>query len=235
VALGARAVSARIVVARFDPLRVQLSLEILRTGDAMGAWTLDHAADDAAIALNAGQFTDAGPWGWVVHRGREWQAPGVGALAGALVIDSSGATRLFDARDIAAARAARTAVEAVQSYPTLLDASGVAPRLVCDTTTDERALDRAHRDTRLAIGTLASGHVIVAMSRYAGAGIVGERLPVGPTTPEMAELMRRLGATRALMLDGGLSAQMLVRAGNGVVTRWPGLRGVPLAWVGTRR
>lgn len=235
VALGSRAVSSRIVVARFDSRRVQLALEILREGDAMGSWTLDHAPSDAVIALNAGQFTDAGPWGWVVHRGREWQAPGVGSLAGAFVLDSSGAASVTDARDLAAVRRSGRALEAVQSYPMLLGANGVAPTLVCDTASADDALDRTHRDTRLAIGTLADGRVIVAMSRYAGAGTVGERLPIGPTTPEMAEVMRRLGATRALMLDGGLSAQMMVRSTDGGVTRWSGLRGVPLALVGKRR
>jgi hypothetical protein len=42
--------------------------------------------------------------------------------------------------------------------------------------------------------------------------------------------MQRLGAVRALMLDGGLSAQLLVREGRST-TSWPGLRRVPLALV----
>ena len=52
----------------------------------------------------------------------------------------------------------------------------------------------------------------------------------GDPTPEMAELMRRLGARRALMLDGGLSSQMVVRSTGGA-TSWPGVRRVPLALV----
>jgi hypothetical protein len=50
----------------------------------------------------------------------------------------------------------------------------------------------------------------------------------------MAEIMRQLGADIALMLDGGLSAQMLVRAAADSA-RWPGLRNVPLALVGRLR
>lgn len=49
----------------------------------------------------------------------------------------------------------------------------------------------------------------------------------------MVTIMRALGATRALMLDGGLSAQLLLRATeNAAALEWPGLRRVPLALVG---
>lgn len=238
VALGVLALSSRIVVVRFDPRVIRLSLDLAREGDNLGAWTLERAPDDAMLALNAGQFTDAGPWGWVVHRSREWQAPGVGTLAGALVVDSAGAVSVIDASEIALLRrdGNRRPVEAVQSYPTLLGVGGSAPSLVCDARTRDALLDRTHRDARLAVGSLADGRVIVAMSRYAGAGPLAERLPIGPTTPEMAEIMRRLGATRALMLDGGLSSQLLVREAAGTsAIRWRGLRGVPLALVGRPR
>jgi hypothetical protein len=43
-----------------------------------------------------------------------------------------------------------------------------------------------------------------------------------------------LGAVDALMLDGGLSAQLLLRDGI-AEQRWPGLRTVPLALVGRVR
>ena len=239
VALGARAVSSRIIVVRFDPRMVRLSLDLVNTGDAIGSWSLDRAPIDALLALNAGQFTDDGPWGWVVHRGREWQAPGAGTLAGALVIDSTGAVSIVDAGAVGSVRASGRVREAVQAYPTLLATGDTAPTLVCNAVTanatPETILDRTHRDTRLAIGTTRDGFVVIAMSRFAGLGVAAERLPIGPTTPEMAEIMRRLGATRALMLDGGLSAQLLVRAtSGGTTTRWPGLRSVPLALVGKR-
>ena len=113
-------------------------------------------------------------------------------------------------------------------FPTLLEGEARPSAALCAATAQ---VDRAHRDTRLAIGVRRDGHVIVALSRYAG-GALPDRTPIGPTTPEMAELMRRLGADRALMLDGGLSAQLLVRGRTGAAPqRWPGLRDVPLALV----
>jgi len=44
--------------------------------------------------------------------------------------------------------------------------------------------------------------------------VMGEAIggfPMGPTTPEMAAIMGALGATDAVMLDGGISAQLLLR------------------------
>jgi hypothetical protein len=46
----------------------------------------------------------------------------------------------------------------------------------------------------------------------------------------MAAVMGALGARDAVMLDGGISAQLLLRERpGGHVHRWPGLRKVPLA------
>ncbi len=119
--------------------------------------------------------------------------------------------------------------EGLQSFPMLLLDGRPAP-LLCDPTA---SLDRTHRDIRFAIGTRGDGHVLLALTRYEGVGSLSARLPVGPTTHETAELMRRLGAQQALMLDGGLSAQLLVREGT-ATHRWEGMRRVPLAVVGKR-
>lgn len=230
VRLGARGVRNQVIAVRFDPRRVRLALDIARDGEDIAPWSIENAPADSRLALNAGQFTDDGPWGWVVHRGREWQAPGVGALAGAFVVDSSGRASVIDASEIPATRARGDVLEAVQSYPMLLTLRGdraVAPSQLC---TPDAGLDLTHRDTRLAIGTMASGETIVVLTRYELPGGTSSRFPIGPTTPEMSELMRRLGAVRAVMLDGGLSAQMLARAGS-EVRKWPGLRRVPLALV----
>jgi len=43
--------------------------------------------------------------------------------------------------------------------------------------------------------------------------------------------MGALGARDAMMLDGGISAQLMLRTANGSVKEWPGLRKVPLALV----
>lgn len=230
VRLGENKLPILVVVVVVTPKQTQLTLDIARDGDELKSWSLSNAPASARFALNAGQFTDAGPWGWVVHRSREQQAPGTGSLAGALVVDTSGAWSLLDAGEISARRASGTVREAVQSYPTLIGANGAVPRSLCAGTND---IDHTHRDARLIAGTLPSGELILAMTRFDGLGTTAERLPLGPTTPEMITIMRALGANRALMLDGGLSAQMLVRnSANGTKTEWAGLRGVPLALVG---
>lgn len=229
VALGPRKVRARIVVIDVDPARTRLALDVAQDDGSLAPWNLDAAPADARLALNAGQFTDDGPWGWVVHRGREWQAPGTGTLAGAIVIDTAGAVRIIPPEAIAAWRGSPALREALQSYPMLLGAGGRIPAELCPGST---SLDLSHRDTRLAMGVRRDGHVVIALSRYDGATLP-DRTPIGPTTPEMAEIMRRLGAESAVMLDGGLSAQLLVREHAGAAPRqWPGLRDVPLALIG---
>jgi hypothetical protein len=40
--------------------------------------------------------------------------------------------------------------------------------------------------------------------------------------------MGALGCARAVMLDGGISAQLQLRDSTGAVQRWPGWRRVPL-------
>lgn len=229
VALGARGVRARMIVVDIDPRLVALSLEIARDGGDVVPWSLDDAPADVLIAFNAGQFTDDGPWGLVVHRGREWQPAGRGPLSGGVAVDSTGRVSVSGPARLDMVRAAGGVQEALQSYPLLLE-SDRPPALLCDKAAD---LDRTHRDIRFAIGVRADGHVLLALSRYEGVGAVIDRVPIGPTTPEMAEVMRRLGARDALMLDGGLSAQLLVRTGSSV-RRWEGLRRVPLAIVGRR-
>ncbi len=230
VTLGERSIKVRVVVVDIDPTRLRFTLEIARDGNELLPWSLDAAPADARIALNAGQFTDDGPWGWVVHRGREWQAPGTGALAGSFSVDSMGRVSIRGAASLDSVRTAGGIEEALQSFPMLLE-NGRPSALLCAA---RSGLDRTHRDIRFAIGVRADGHLVLALSRYDGLGNFAERLPIGPTTMEMAELMRRLGATHALMLDGGISAQLLIRDA-GIDHRWQGLRRVPLALVGRTR
>ena len=229
----------QVVLARLDPARHELRLE---AGSPPGApWRVDDAPAAARVALNAGQFTDDGPWGWIVHGGRELQAPAVGPLSSALVVGRDGGVRLVDAVELPAAReAARRGeiAEAVQSYPTLLAGDGVVPAPL---RADGRGVDLGHRDRRLAVGTLRDGRVLVALTRLDAAGL-GEavggvlgRVPLGLTVPEMAGLMGALGARRAVLLDGGLSAQLLVRDGAGTAQAWPGTRKVPLGLVALPR
>lgn len=229
VRFGENKLPILVIVAIVATTRTQLSLDIARDGDKLDAWSLSNAPINARFALNAGQFTDDGPWGWVMHRGREQQRPGTGALAGALIVDTAGRWSLVDADEILKHRFSLSVREAVQSYPTLINRLGRIPPSLCAGSKD---VDRTHRDTRLVVGTLSSGELVIAMTRFDGLGETAERLPLGPTTPEMIEVMRALGATRALMLDGGLSAQLLIRTAGGLAHEWAGLRKVPLALVG---
>ena len=224
----------RVIVARVDPRRVRLALRAaVVPGQRRGAWTVDSAGTDAALALNAGQFTGATPWGWLVHAGREYRAPGVGALAPAVVIDTAGRVRLVPADSLAALRArdAGAIAEAFQSYPALLAGGVVVPALRAP----GRGVDVAHRDARIALGTLPDGRVLLALTRFDALGGTLDVVPFGPTVPEMAAVMGALGARDAVLLDGGISGQLLLRDAADGVRRWPGLRRVPLGLVAVAR
>ena len=223
----------RAVVVRLDPARLSLQLAAsVGPGGRLRPWSVDSAPAAALLALNAGQFTDSGPWGWLVHRGREHQAPGAGPLASALVVDSAGGVRLLDAARVAPARAAGRIAEVVQSYPTLLVDDGVVPPALRP---GAAAIDLEHRDARLAVGELRDGRLLVVLTRFDAAGGALAAVPFGLTVPETAALMGALGARRAVMLDGGLSGQLLVRTAGGETHRWPGLRRVPIGLVAVAR
>ena len=68
--------------------------------------------------------------------------------------------------------------------------------------------------------------------------VLGPRLgfiPFGLTVPEMSAVMGALGARDAVLLDGGISALMLVRSEEGGAREWKGMRAVPLALVALPR
>ena len=216
----------RVVLVRLDPARVTFDVVRLARDDGRPAWAAD-SAPHALVAINAGQFAADRPWGWVVRDGRELQPPGSGPLSMAFVVDTAGRARLVRADSIAAVRASGTARTAFQSYPALLVGDGAVPPPLH---AGGRGVDVGHRDARLAIGELRDGRLLVALTRFEGLGGALEILPLGPTTPEMAALLGALGARQAVLLDGGLSAQLRLRTAGGV-ERWPGLRRVPLGLV----
>lgn len=219
----------RVILVRLDPRRLRLALErSVREAGLLGAWTVDSAPGDAALAVNAGQFTGGTPWGWLVMDGAELQRPGSGPLSMAVVIDSAGALRLVEAPALGAARAAGGIAHAFQSYPALLTGDGEVPAPL---RAAGRGIDVEHRDSRLAIGELRDGRVLIALTRFDALGGTLSSLPFGPTVPEMAALMGALGCRRAVMLDGGLSGQLLVRGRDGRASEWSGMRSVPLALV----
>jgi hypothetical protein len=73
--------------------------------------------------------------------------------------------------------------------------------------------------------------VLVALTRFDALDGTLDFVPFGLTTPEMAALMGALGCQRAVMLDGGISSQMLIREEDGTTHRWPGIRRVPMGLV----
>jgi exopolysaccharide biosynthesis protein len=219
----------RVVLARIDPRRVRLTTqETGRTEGRPSRWTIDSAPAGAIVALNAGQFTAGGPWGWVVRDGVELRPPGSGPLAPALVVDRSGAARLVSADSIGPVRARGEVREAFQSYPALLDGEGEVPAALRH---PGSGVDLEHRDARLALGVARDGRLVVALTRFEGLGGVLSNLPFGLTTPEMAALMGALGCRQAMLLDGGISSQLRLRGADGTVRRWTGIRRVPLALV----
>jgi uncharacterized protein YigE (DUF2233 family) len=219
----------RVVIARVDPRRVGLSLAPAFL--ERQRWTVGDAGGDAALALDAGQFRGALPWGWVVTGGRELLRPRFAPLAGAVVVDSSGAVRIVAPGGVAAERARGSAREAFQSYPMLLE-DGRVPAPLSE---PGRGVEVQHRDARLALGTLDDGRVVVALTRFDALGEGLGRVPFGLTSEEMAAVMGSLGCRQALLLDGGISGQLMVRDGEGAARSWPGTRSVPLGLIGKVR
>jgi hypothetical protein len=218
----------RLVVARLDPSQLQLGLVTDNNGRA--DWRVEQAPRDAAFAVNAGQFIESMPWGWVMLDGEERLSPMHGPLSTAVVIDSAGAVHWLHGDSLWHARP-RGVRWAFQSYPTLLTGGEVPAAL----RGDGGALDVAHRDARAAIGRLADGRLIVALTRFDALGGSLGFVPFGLTVPEMAAVMGAFGARDAVLLDGGISAQMLVRERGGAAHRWSALRAVPLALVAYSR
>jgi len=218
----------KVVAVRIDPRVVRFSLESGSAADGIARpWTIDSITSVAVVAVNAGQFRAQGSWGWVVRDGVELQPPGSGSVAIAFVVDSAGVPSLVDPADLPAKRGHVRL--AFQSYPALLVGDGRIPR---EMQAPGRGVDLDHRDSRLALGVLGDGSVVVALTRFTGLGDgAGGMLPWGPTVLEMAAYMRSLGCRRAVLLDGGVSGQLAVRNQDGTLRRWPNWREVPLGLV----
>jgi len=224
VAAGALRIPVRAIVVRLDPSRFRFELRAPKWRHN-NTWTIDSIGSTVALAVNAGQFKEAGAWGWVRIDGRDHGLPGSGELAYGIAFDTAGALHWIAPRDLAGARQNRALVHAFQSYPMLLF-DGTVPGLALD----GRFVDQDHRDARLILAQKRDGSLLFILTRFDALGRTGERVPIGLTLPESIALSRALGARNAIMLDGGISAQMLVRTDAGVI-RWRGLRSVPLGLV----
>lgn len=168
--------------------------------------------------------------------GRITFPPERGPLAVTLAFDSLAATSAganvrwsFDG-DAVGAHVHANAQWAFQSYPVLLREHDV-PYALQD---DGRGLDVGHRDARLAIGRLSDGQLLMAITRFDGLGSALGAVPFGLTVPEMAAVMGALGAQHAVLLDGGISAQLLAGHSN-TRTMLTGWRDVPLGLIARPR
>jgi hypothetical protein len=209
----------QVILVRLDPALFSLQLDSVVV-DSKPAWNIDSVPSNAALALNAGQFESDLSWGWIIRNGREVQPPRPGPLSSALIVDANGGADVVDAAEIADARTRGNLLLAFQSYPAILVGDGRVPEALHR---PGRGVDLDHRDSRVALGLLRDGHLVIALTRFGGT-----RLPFGPTTPEMVAIMGALGCRRAMLLDGGLSGQLMLRNVQGRADRWPGLRSVPL-------
>jgi hypothetical protein len=225
LACAAPAWRSKLIVFRLDPRLLAITLQMDMTRDMRPAWTLDHAPGDAILAVNAGQFVGGMPWGWVVRDGQQILKPGPGPLASAIAIDQTGRVRWAHGDSLLEPQGA---VTAFQSFPTLL-ANGEIPTPL---RRSGLGVSHTHRDARLALGETRDGRLLLVLTRFDAMGEITGALPLGPTTPEMAAIMGALGARDAMMLDGGISAQLLLRVpGRKSPYRWPGMRKVPLALI----
>jgi phosphodiester glycosidase len=226
VAGGGEGWNTRIIALRLDPAVFHFSLRTRMDDEGTPAWSVRDAPAPAVVAVNAGQFSGVAPWGWVVIDGREVRPPGRGPLSTAITWDPNGRVRWLRPDEIEAARASGNVRDAFQSYPTLLDDRGEAPTQI----QEPGFIDVAHRDARLAIGTLEDGRLVIVMTRFNGLGPISPAVPLGLTLSEMADVMIGLGCRRAVALDGGISAQLLVR-NNGHEEVWRGWRKVPMGLI----
>jgi hypothetical protein len=216
----------RLVVVRLDVTRLSFSLDTAWTRSAAPNWKIARAPRDALFAMNAGQFRTAFPWGHVVLNGRQLFPPARGPLAMTLAVDSAGSVHwVHDGAPMPSGVA-----WAFQSYPVILREHEVPAALRAP----DRGIDVAHRDARLALGLLPDGALLVALTRFEGLGKTLESVPFGLTAPEMAAVMGALGASDAVLLDGGISAQVVAGQGAARIALL-GWRAVPLAFIAHAR
>ena len=212
----------RVIAARLDPARFRLSLENgMAPGDSSmsGPWTWLRQGGACAQCWDV-----CWRWGLGVGGARRYRVPSTECISRwrAVVVDSSGTVRRWPMRR--SGRGGRKGGQGTQSYPALLD-NGELPSML---TTSGGEIDLQHRDARLALGLDEKGCLIIALTRFDVLGPSFGSIPFGLTIPETALLMRGLGAQTAVALDGGISAQLLLRDAVGETQRWPGLRPVPL-------
>lgn len=214
-----------IAVVELDPRQVRFSLTATRDWGRRLAADVMEADSSLILVANTGLFRDTGsPIGLVQLDGVRRTGP-VAWLDVVVAVDD-GALLLTDAPGIPSLD---SSASAFQTLPWLVRDGAVAFGA-----TSGLRLSRTHRDRRITLCRGDDGLVRLVLSNWEVFGADVGRIPVGLTIPEQAAVAAGLGCRDAVALDGGISAQIAVRAGDRMI-RMPGWRKVPLMLVARRR
>ncbi len=215
----------RVAIVEMDAARFWFTLGLAAPTARRTAADWLAADSGLVLAANTGLFRENGtPQGLVQVEGRRRSA--VAGWLDAVVVITDGA---LGVTDVAGALALPPGVSAFQTLPAL-----VRDRQVVFGATTGLRLSRTHRDRRITLCLGDDGRVRLLLSNDDVFGPAASRIPVGLTIPEQAAIAAGAGCRDAVALDGGISAQIAVRAGGRVV-RMPGWRRVPLMLVARRR
>jgi len=206
-----------VAVVEIDPARYRFTLAAAPgfSARAADAWMADTSV---TAAVNTGLFgRDGSPQGLVLLDGA--RAGRRADWLDAAVTIEDGRLRLADppALDSLDGRAS-----GFQVLPWLVRAGRVALGV-----SSGLRLSRTHRDRRLTLCMGGDGLVRLLLSNFEVFGESAGTIPVGLTIPEQATIAAALGCADAVALDGGISAQLVVRFPHRV-RRMPGWREVPL-------
>lgn len=214
-----------MAIIELDPTRFHFSLGI--TPPAARRSAAEWLASDTSLILtsNTGLFRVNGtPQGLVLIEGRRHSAL-AGWLDAVVVLEGSS----VQITDVEGARRLPPAASAFQTLPWLIRGG----RVVYGYTNGLR-LSRTHRDRRITLCLAENGTVRLLLSNFEVFGASAGTVPIGLTIPEQAALAAGAGCRDAVALDGGISAQIALRAGPRIV-KMPGWRKVPLMLLVQRR
>jgi len=223
VKVGGGAIRNSVAIIELDPARFHFSL--VATPPAARRTIRDFTGDSSIVLVsNTGLFrSDGTTQGLVLVDGRQQSA-----LAGWLDVVVAIENGELRPTTIEGARALAPRASAFQVLPWLVRNG----RVVFGTSSGVR-LSHTHRDRRMTLCFGADGLIRFALSNFEFLGQDAGRVPIGLTIPEQAVIAVALDCRDAVALDGGISAQLAVRAGT--LHRMPGWRRVPLFLVGRRR
>lgn len=223
VRVSGGAIRNAIAVIEMDPRRLVFRLVATPFTARRTAQSLSNDPS-VVFASNTGLFRpDGSPQGLVLIDGM--RRSGLAGWLDAVVAIEDGRLALVS---IDAARALPPGASAFQVLPWLVQDG----RVVLGTTSGIR-LSRTHRDRRITLCIGRDGFIRFALSNFEFMGQQAGPVPIGLTIPEQAMIAAALDCRDAVALDGGISAQIAVRARTLHLMR--GWRRVPLLLTARRR